>query len=101
MNEQCKLAAVMITDIVGYTSLMSKDEQKTQALLQKNWDLQQSLPKKHKDEFLKEMEAGILLCFQSALDAVRCAMEIQEAMKNDTNRNIRIGIHLGYIVLGR
>ena len=63
MNEQRKLAAVMFTDILGYTSLMSKDEQKTLALLQKNRDLQQSLAKKRKGEFLKEMDDGTLLCF--------------------------------------
>ena len=98
MTEQRKLAAVMFTDIIGYTALMSKDEQKALALLNKNRDLQKSLAKKHNGEFLKEMGDGTLLCFQSALDAVQCAMEIQESLKDDPNLNLRIGIHLGDIV---
>jgi adenylate cyclase len=98
MKEHRKLAAVMFTDIAGYTSLMSKDEQKALALLQKNRDLQKSLAKKHHGEFLKEMGDGALLCFQSALDAVRCAMEIQKTVQDDSDLNLRIGIHLGDIV---
>ncbi len=98
MTEQRKLAAVMFTDIAGYTALMSKDEQKALALLEKNRELQKSLAKKHNGEFLKEMGDGTLLCFQSALDAVRCAMEIQESVNDDPDLNLRIGIHLGDIV---
>ena len=98
MTEQRKLAAVMFTDIIGYTTLMSKDEKKALALLEKNRELQQSLAKKHNGEFLKEMGDGTLLCFQSALDAVRCAMAIQESVKDDPKLNLRIGIHLGDIV---
>ena len=82
MAEIRKLAAVMFTDIVGYTSLMSIDEQKTLKLLQENRELQKYLAVKHNGEFLKEMGDGTLLCFQSALDALRCAEEIQESVKN-------------------
>ncbi len=97
-GEQRKLAAVMFTDIVGYTSLMSKNEQNALYLLQKNRELQQAMAEKQNGEFLKEMGDGTLLCFQSALDAVRCAMEIQESTKDDPDLNLRIGIHLGDIV---
>ena len=88
----------MFTDIVGYTSLMSRDEQKALSILEKNRTLQKRLAKKHHGEFLKEMGDGTLLCFQSALDAVRCAMAIQESVKDDPVLNLRIGIHLGDIV---
>ena len=98
MTEQRKLAAVMFTDIAGYTALMSKDEQKALALLKKNREMQQSLAEKHHGEFLKEMGDGTLLCFQSALDAVRCALEIQKSVKDDPDLNLRIGIHLGDII---
>jgi len=98
MTEKRKLAAVMFTDIAGYTALMSKDEQKALALLQKNRELQQSLAQKHNGEFLKEMGDGTLLCFQSALDAVRCALNIQKSVKDDPDLNLRIGIHLGDII---
>jgi len=83
MTEQRKLAAVMFTDIVGYTALMSKDERQALTLLKKNRELQKSIAEKHNGEFLKEMGDGTLLCFQSALDAVRCAMEIQKSVQDD------------------
>ena len=98
LTPERKLAAVMLTDIAGYAALMSKDEQKTLSILEKNRTLQKSLAAKHNGEFLKEMGDGTLLCFQSALDAVRCAMEIQESVKDDPEINLRIGIHLGDIV---
>jgi len=98
LTEQRKLAVVMFTDIVGYTAIMSRDEQKALALLQMNRDLQTSLTEKYNGEFLKEMGDGTLLCFQSALDAVRCAMEIQRSVKDNPDLKLRIGIHLGDIV---
>lgn len=98
MTDQRKLAAVMFTDIIGYTSLMSRDEQKALKILEQNRTLQKSLAGKHNGEFLKEMGDGTLLCFQSALDAVRCALAIQEGVKDEADLNLRIGIHLGDIV---
>ena len=98
MTEQRKLAAIMFTDIIGYTRLMSQDEHKALQILQKNRDIQKPLVKKHSGEFLKEMGDGTLLCFQSTLDAVRCALEIQHSIMDDPDLNLRIGIHLGDIV---
>jgi len=98
MTETRKLAAVMFTDIVGYTALMSKDEQKALSVLQKNKEIQKPLVQKFHGEFLKEMGDGTLLCFQSALEAVNCALEIQLAVKDIPDLNLRIGIHLGDIV---
>ena len=98
METQRKLAAVMFTDIVGYTALMSKDEQKALSVLQKNKEIQIQLVEKHNGEFLKEMGDGTLLCFQSAFDAVQCAQEIQQSVSDDPDLNLRIGIHLGDIV---
>jgi adenylate cyclase len=98
MSETRKLAAIMFTDIKGYTSLMSKDEQKAMQLLQKNRGIQTTLAEKHNGEYLKEMGDGTLLCFQSALDAVHCALEIQQTSKDISDLKLRIGIHLGDIL---
>ena len=98
MKEQRKLIAIMFTDIVGYTSLMSKDEQKTLQILQKNRVIQKPLIEKFNGEFLKEMGDGTLSCFQSALEAVNCAIEIQRTLKNDPEFKLRIGIHVGDII---
>ena len=98
MEIQRKLAAVVFTDIVGYTALMSQDEQKALSALQKNIDIQKPLVKKFNGKFLKEIGDGTLLCFQSALDAVRCAQQIQQSVSDEPDLNLRIGIHLGDIV---
>ncbi|MFC2124729.1 hypothetical protein ACFLU5_07945 [Bacteroidota bacterium] len=55
MPEDRRLAAIMFTDIVGYTALMGSDEDKAFQLLRKNRDLQRPLIKKYKGEWLKEM----------------------------------------------
>ena len=97
MEETRKLAAIMFTDIIGYTAMMSRDEQLALKTLARNRKLQMSLVQKYNGEFLKEMGDGTMLCFQSALNAVHCAIEIQKsAIKQELN--LRIGIHLGDIV---
>jgi len=101
MTETRKLAAVMFTDIIGYTALMSRDEPKAMQLLQRNRKIQKSLAEKFNGEFLKEMGDGTLLSFRSALDAVRCALEIQRSSKDDPDLKLRIGIHLGDVVFKR
>ena len=68
-----KLAAIMFTDIVGYTTLMGEDESKALNILQKNRDFLKPLIEKHNGEWLKEMGDGTLSCFTSAVDAVNCA----------------------------
>jgi len=93
-----KLAAIMFTDIVGYTALMSKDEQKTMLVLQKNRDIQKPLVEKYNGEWLKEMGDGTLSSFSSALDAVKCAMEIQLCLKDEPKFKLRIGIHIGDVI---
>lgn len=98
MKEQRKLAAVMFTDIVGYTAIMLKDERKALKILQKNRDILKPLIRKFNGEFLKEIGDGTLSCFYSALEVVNCAMEIQRSLRDDPELNLRIGIHIGDIV---
>ena len=93
-----KLAAIMFTDIVGYTALMSKDEKQALQLLKKNRSFHKSLIKLFNGEWLKEMGDGTLSCFSSAVDAVNCALEIQYILKDDPTLTLRIGIHIGDVV---
>ena len=92
-----RLAAIMFTDIVGYTSLMGSDEDKAFQVLRQNREIQQSSIKKYHGEWLKEMGDGILAQFSSATDSVQCAIEIQRQARKDLEAQIRIGIHLGDI----
>jgi TolB-like protein/class 3 adenylate cyclase/Tfp pilus assembly protein PilF len=93
-----KLAAIMFTDIVGYTSLMGKDESLALRLLKRNREIHRPLIKKYHGQWLKEMGDGILVSFTTIYDAVYCAGAIQDATKDDDDLNLRIGIHVGEVV---
>jgi len=92
------LAAIMFTDIVGYTALMGEDERKAFDLLRKNRNIQQPLIKKHSGAWIKEIGDGVLASFHTVTDAVICAIEIQKACGNINDLKLRIGIHLGEVV---
>ncbi len=91
-----KLAAIMFTDIVGYTALMGKDEQKALELIRQSVALQKHLVAKHNGKWIKEMGDGAIAQFNSALDAVNCAVDIQNV---EFDGQFRIGIHLGDITI--
>ncbi len=92
-----RLAAIMFTDIVGYTALMGADEEHAFKMLRKNRDIHRHLIKKYNGELIKEMGDGMLASFSLATDAVRCAKAIQiEAGKQ--NIPLKIGIHEGEMV---
>jgi len=98
-EKQRKLAAIMFTDIVSYTAIMSKDESKALLVLQKMRDILKPLIQKFNGEFLKEIGDGTLSSFNSVVEAVNCAIEIQRCLRDVTEFNIRIGIHIGDIVI--
>jgi len=90
----------MFTDIVGYTKLMGEDQAKALELLRKNRKIQKTLIEQHGGQHLKEMGDGILAQFNSAYDSVRCAVDIQNTIKEaDFAGQIRIGIHLGDVTI--
>jgi len=99
MKEQRRLAAIMFTDIVGYSALMSKDEKHTMSILLKNRTIHKTTIRKFNGEFIKEIGDGTLSIFQSSWDAVACAIDIQNSMNGDDSFQLRIGIHIGDIVI--
>lgn len=92
------LAAIMFTDIVGYTALMDMDEDAAFEMLERNREIHSEIIEKHHGKLLKEMGDGILASFGTVTDAVYCAGYIQRACENDPHLNLRIGIHQGEIV---
>ena len=92
-----QLAAIMFTDIVGYTTLMGRDEAKALGVLQTNREIHKRIIRKHGGKWLKEMGDGTLCSFNSASDAVYCSGEIMQACK-EADIELRIGIHIGDIV---
>jgi adenylate cyclase len=98
MAQTRQLAAIMFTDIVGYTSLMGEDEKKAFELLRKNRQLQKPLIQQFNGKWIKELGDGILASFQTVTDAVACASKIQLTCSKLDDLSLRIGIHLGEVV---
>ena len=92
-----KLAVIMFTDIVGYTTLMDEDEDKAFEVLAKNKSIQKPIIEKYSGKWLKEMGDGILASFDTTSDAVFCAKEIMGAAIEDHDLKLRIGIHQGEV----
>ncbi len=94
-----KLAAIMFTDMVGYTSLMQEDEGKARELIQRQRALMKPLIEKHSGIILQYVGDGTFITFDSELEAVNCGYEIQNELKGDKELSLRIGIHIGDVVV--
>lgn len=94
-----QLAAIMFTDIVGYTTLMGRDEEKGLALLRKNREIHKPLIEKHHGKWIKEMGDGMLVQFDSAYNAALCAIDIQQTARKYFKGQLRIGLHIGDIII--
>ncbi len=94
---QRRLAAIMFTDIVGYTALMGSDEDRAFEVLRKNREIHTKLIEQFNGTLIKEMGDGMLVSFNLVSDAVRCAIEIQKACKEQAIP-LKIGIHEGEMV---
>lgn len=99
MPQTRQLAAIMFTDIVGYTALMGKDSAKALELIRISKEIQKPLVQKHNGKWLKEMGDGAMAQFASALDALHCAIAIQKSARAELDAKLRIGIHLGDVQL--
>jgi len=98
MSQTRQLAAIMFTDIVGYTALMGDDEQKAFEILKQSRELQKPLIEKFNGKWIKEIGDAVLASFPTVTDAVFCATEIQHSAHQFPNLNLRIGIHQGEVV---
>ena len=99
-NIERKLAAIMFTDIVGFTALASSNEQHAIELLQKQREIIFPIIKKHNGQLHKELGDGLLVSFNLTSKCIDCAIAIQKAVVNTKNLNLRIGIHEGEIAIG-
>lgn len=93
-----QLAAIMFTDIVGYTALMGRDERLAFELLRKNREIQKPLIKHFHGVWIKELGDGVLASFRTVTDAVFCAAAIHGACHKIEGLKLRIGIHLGEVI---
>lgn len=99
MSQTRQLAAIMFTDIVGYTALMGNDEQKAFSLLRKNREIQKPLIEEYGGTWIKELGDGVLASFTSVSNAVYAALKIQEACRATAEFSLRIGLHQGEVIV--
>ncbi len=100
-----RLAAIMFTDLVGFTSLSQRDESLALSVLDEQRRLLRPMFNKHGGREVKTIGDAFLIDFPSALSAVKCAYEIQKTTR-DINSSfpearrvwLRIGVHLGDVV---
>lgn len=102
-----RLAAILAADVVGYVRLVEQDEAATLAALkERRKGILQPLVAEHRGRVVKVMGDGVLVEFASAVNAVQCAVELQErmaaaneALSEDRRIALRIGINLGDVVV--
>ncbi|CUK10536.1 hypothetical protein RUE5091_03326 [Ruegeria denitrificans] len=79
---QRRLAAILAADVVGHSRLMGKDEEGTLAALTSHHvDLIEPCIAEHQGRLVKTTGDGLLVEFASVVDAVRCAVAVQEGMR--------------------
>jgi len=100
-----RLSAIMFTDIVGYTALTQANESQAMRVLETHNQLIRPLIAKYRGIEVKTIGDSFLVEFGSALDALRCAAEIQSALHAHNSSSaeaskirVRIGIHLGDVI---
>jgi len=106
MSQTRRLAAILAADVAGYSRLMGADEEGTLAALKVIWrELSDPKVKEHRGRIVKTTGDGLLIEFASVVNAVRCAVEVQQGMI-ERNAQIpearriefRMGINLGDII---
>jgi len=106
MAETRKLAAILAADVAGYSKLAGADEERTLARLRTLWsDLIAPTIAVHHGRVVKRTGDGSIIEFRSVVDAVRCAIEVQNGMVErnaglppERRIEFRVGIHLGDVV---
>jgi TolB-like protein/class 3 adenylate cyclase len=106
MGETRKLAAILVSDVVGYSRLAGADEDRILARLRTlRSDLIDPINAVHHGRIVKRTGDGSIVEFRSVVDAVRCAIEVQNGMRErnagvpeDQKIQFRVGIHVGDVV---
>jgi adenylate cyclase len=106
MTETRKLAAILVADVVGYSRLAGADEERTLARLRAlRSDLIDPTIALHRGRIVKRTGDGSIIEFRSVVDAVRCAIEVQNGLiernaglPSEKRIEFRVGVHLGDVV---
>jgi adenylate cyclase len=93
-----KLAAIMFADMTGFTAMMQEDEAKAKVLRNRQQKTLETLIPQHNGTIIQFFGDGTLTIFDSAIDAVKCGIEIQKELQKEPKVKLRIGIHSGDVV---
>ena len=97
MSQARQLAAIMFTDIVGYTAMMQTNEEKAVAVIKHYNSSLEKLVGKYNGQVLNYYGDGSLCIFPNATDAANCALDLQKELKTDPAVPLRIGLHIGEV----
>ncbi len=102
---QRRLAAIMFTDMVGYTALGQRNEELSLALVDEHRKVIRPILQRHGGKEVKTIGDAFLVEFDNVLEAIRCAYDIQRAVREfnislpaENRMHLRIGVHLGDVV---
>ena len=93
-----KLVAIMFADMTGFTAMMQEDEAKAKILRNRQQQTLENLIPGHNGTIVQFFGDGTLSIFDSAIDAVKCGIEIQKELQKEPQVRLRIGIHSGDVV---
>jgi class 3 adenylate cyclase len=96
-TEQHQLAAILFTDIVGYTALMQRDEDRAMILIRRYHEVLDTCVGNHNGKVANNYGDGSLCIFPSALNAMNAAIGIQIGLRQEPVVPLRIGLHIGEV----
>ena len=98
MDGKRKLAAIVFSDIVDCTKIMSKDEKLGFEYIKKHSSMIKDSVTNYNGELLKELGDGCLMIFSSAYDALKFSENLQDEINSNEGFKVRVGIHVGDVV---
>ena len=96
-SQNRQLAAILFTDIVGYTAVMQQDEQKALAVIRHYIAVLNRSVEIHHGQISNDYGDGSLCTFPSVINALRCAIEVQQQLQSEPKVPLRIGLHSGEV----
>lgn len=99
MHQSRQLAAIMFTDIEGYTAIMQRDEREAIKLKDRHRSILEEEHKNFNGKIIQYYGDGTLSIFQSVVQAVECALIMQRLFRKEPVVPVRMGIHVGDIIV--
>ncbi len=93
-----QLAAILFTDIAGYTAMMQKDETAALAVVRHYMTVLGEIVTAHQGTVVNDYGDGNLCTFTSATQAVRCAIDLQRRLQSEPKVPLRVGLHIGEVI---